>query len=249
MAIYVVPDTHIYSSSDPAYQDLLRFLENLKNPLSEATSCIFLGDIFDFCVGYFEEFYDIYEDFWIKLEELSLLGIECVYIEGNHDFCLAPLFKKKRNKILCVRWSHTLVFEEKTIFFAHGDLWDGGRLHRLYRKIVSHFLFWSLLGPFLSFSFVKKLGTFLSEKSRRYGEKENWKELGVVIQEKYRKNARSFFQKNSDVDILVWGHSHYQEDWTYKGKYRYLNPGFLKQHKQILKISKNSIEFIEIFNS
>lgn len=55
---------------------------------------ILMGDIFDVLVGEVLPSHDFAKPYIKTLESLANRGLEVIYIEGNHDFNLAPLFEK-----------------------------------------------------------------------------------------------------------------------------------------------------------
>lgn len=69
------------------------FLQSLKNGTLPCSQLFLMGDIFDLLVYEVKATHDFAKPYIALLEELCE-KVEIIYFEGNHDFNLAPFFKK-----------------------------------------------------------------------------------------------------------------------------------------------------------
>jgi len=132
MRAIFLADAHICKPSDPNYQTLLAFLEE---QCGKTDLLVLLGDIFEFWIGK-ATVVDDYVPLINAFERMHQQGTKLVYVEGNHDFHLGPVFTQRLN---CQVFPDggSIEIDGKKIFLAHGDLAnpdDTG--YRLLRKFL-----------------------------------------------------------------------------------------------------------------
>lgn len=117
MRALFIADAHLCKPSDPNYRALLTFLEEQRG---KTDMLILLGDIFEFWIGkesVVEDYVPLIETF----ERMHQQGTKLVYVEGNHDFHLGPVFTQ-RLKCKVLPDGGAIDLDGKKIFLAHGDL-------------------------------------------------------------------------------------------------------------------------------
>jgi len=117
MRAIFLADAHLCKPSDPNYQALLAFLEQ---QCSRTDLLVLLGDIFEFWIGK-AAVADAYVPVINLLERMSGQGTKLVYVEGNHDFHLGPVFT---DRLACqvLPDGGGIELDGKKIYLAHGDL-------------------------------------------------------------------------------------------------------------------------------
>lgn len=113
--------------------EFLIFLKKLKNREITTTQLFLMGDMFDFISGESRYFIKKSKELIDIINELSN-QIEIIYLEGNHDYNLQELFPnvkvfKRENQPIFGK------FEDKTISFAHGDIYTP-KAYDLYCKVI-----------------------------------------------------------------------------------------------------------------
>jgi len=138
-----------------------------------------------------------------KLLKLSEKGTEIIFIIGNHDELLRPLFKdvfQIGNSIFCNEYEYTSISGEN-ILIIHGDQFD-----------------WSMLIPsgFMAFDNILPDGIYSKVVNKVTG----W--LNV------KKRIRKFLQRHPQYDKVIYGHTHKPEiesdiincgDWVHSCSY------------------------------
>lgn len=117
MRALFLADAHLCKPTDPNYQALLTFLESQRG---KTDLLVLLGDIFEFWIGKETVITDhrpIIECF----ESMCQTGTRLVYVEGNHDFHLGPVFSQ-RLKCQILPDGGSIEIDGKKVFLAHGDL-------------------------------------------------------------------------------------------------------------------------------
>lgn len=89
MRTLFLADAHLRQETDDNYRLLMQFLAGLRG---ETETLYILGDLFDFWIGYPRSAFPHYLPLLESLEELKRSGTRIVYLEGNHDFHLGPVF-------------------------------------------------------------------------------------------------------------------------------------------------------------
>ena len=168
MAISIISDIHV-KAGDQSLDCLLAFMKNKK--VLSSTAIYFLGDIFDLAVGFHQEYYEDYKEFFDALETILNKGISVHYFEGNHDFHLKKLFYhfiRQKNLDKKLFNYHRNYFEEfvlgKKIFFSHGDsLGKSPLMDRIYRRIIKSFVIRFVANWMMPYSILNYVGQRASE--------------------------------------------------------------------------------------
>ena len=222
---FVVSDAH-YSHKRPQFLDFLKDIESKKlNP----TQLIFMGDIFDALIGGVEKTSENNQEAVSIINRLSQ-KIEVIYLEGNHDFNLKPIFENiklfpiSKQPLMCR-------FNDKKVILAHGD-YDGPLLYKLYTSFIRNRFILKFLNLFDTY-ILNKLDEYLDKK-------DDCKELewfdGFIkdrINEKY------------DCDYFIEGHFHQNKIIKFNNL-TYVNLGVFacNQRYFIVKSSKD-MELLE----
>jgi len=117
MRAIFLADAHLCKPSDPNYRTLLTFL---KEQCGKTDMLVLLGDIFEFWIGK-QTVVDNYIPLIDAFERMRQQGTKLVYVEGNHDFHLGPIFTERLN---CQVFPDggSIELDGKKIYLAHGDL-------------------------------------------------------------------------------------------------------------------------------
>lgn len=124
--------------------EFLSLLKRLKDGGIQTQQLILMGDIFDLLVGNSPYLKKRFQKEIHLLEEIAK-KVELIYLEGNHDFYLNPLFG---NAIKIVpRELQPLLFTYKNKSFAlsHGDKYEVPKSYTLYSKLIRNPLILKLL--------------------------------------------------------------------------------------------------------
>ncbi len=244
MKFVAISDIHIKSSLDERYDILLKFMKHEDSISSE--KIFFLGDIFDLMVGDHIQYYEEYKDFFDLMIVRSIQGKKISYFEGNHDFHLEGFFDYlMREKGLINFAYHKSFYQERigkrVMVFSHGDEEETGNYsYKIYKKIINNSFMKLLADEVLTYPFLKKLGNYLSIKSRkRNNDKYDNLESHFFIKEKYRKSIESFYEERS-FDFFLCGHSHIEESYK-TSRYEYFNCGFVPVTKSYIFYDGHSV--------
>lgn len=112
-----IADAHLRLPTDENYLRLLHFLETLEG----GTGTLFiLGDLFEFWIGYPSVAFPHYVPVIEALRRLRTAGTEIVYLEGNHDFHMGPVFADDLGARIHTGPA-TLALDGKKVCLCHGD--------------------------------------------------------------------------------------------------------------------------------
>ncbi len=246
MTIAVISDTHIKTPNDEAYRLVHNFLSS--EQVKEASTLIFLGDIFDLMVGahtyYLKRFEALFDQMEVHLQE----GKEIYFFEGNHDFHLESLFQKKfkdyqffyhKGHLILNRWG-------KKLYFSHGDDLDLDNLSYKLTKFTLRNNFFQKFVDNLPAKIVHVLGSRWSEYSRKKNKSYFRDEQTIQkIRSKFRKSAQLLnVQKN--YDYIVCGHSHIEDEYPIIGGGFYLNNGYPLHSKKCILLNQQGHQFYRL---
>lgn len=198
MRALFLADAHLCKPGDLNYRALLTFLDQQSG---ETDILVLLGDIFEFWIGkatVIEEYVPIIE----ALERLQRSGTKLVYVEGNHDFHLGPVFTRRLN---CQVFPDggTIQLDGKQIFLAHGDLANPeDNSYLLLRRLLRSSLVRTLL-YLLPSRLILSIASRASYQSRKSSTKKrgNWPAPEVL-----KRYAETILA--SGRDAIVTGHFH-----------------------------------------
>jgi UDP-2,3-diacylglucosamine hydrolase len=178
-SLLVVSDIHLNHPGDDRSKKLLQVLEGAAQ--SEVEYLVFMGDIFDFCLGSHPYFQRKFAPIGEALEKVARSGTQVIYLEGNHEFKLAALPWKGVQVV--EEGTHTIRLKSGEIVqMAHGDLIYSHRRYRSFRWLVKSSLV-TAIARFLPGAWMDGLATKGSEVSRsqdQYRAIEHDKILGAV---------------------------------------------------------------------
>ena len=86
---FLIADAH----ENEQRQGFLKLLKALERGYIQTPQLILMGDIFEILVGEISKTHEFATPYITLLESLATKGVEVLYIEGNHDFNLAKIFK------------------------------------------------------------------------------------------------------------------------------------------------------------
>jgi UDP-2,3-diacylglucosamine hydrolase len=252
MSICSISDVHIKEVGDPAHELLMSFLKHPK--VRSAEVVVLLGDIFDLMVGGFSEYEQQFPDIFKQIVHLAKEGKRIIYLEGNHDFHLKNLIAHLKNTHNLPETSIELHSAEyvvnfkngKRVFLSHGDEFDTNPSYIRYKKFIRGRFIELLLEGLVSHSFVRAVGQRASKKSRKRNIKKYENAQGQIT---VRDNFRSWlteFAKENPYDLLVCGHSHYEDSYALSENSYYMNNGYFPVSKKFIFIDQEGQEFIEL---
>jgi len=174
-------------------KELLSLLDDIKTAKIETTQLILMGDIFDLLFGYNDYIKKYNIDLIDLLNELSQT-IEIIYLEGNHDFCLKPIFA---NIKVIPRDKQPIVMKYKntSIALSHGDLYDVGFGYELYCKWLRNKTTLTILKPWQK-SIIDSRMQKLSSKNICHKFKD------------FEKKVSNISKHYNDVELIIEGHFH-----------------------------------------
>ncbi len=202
---FIVGDAHC-SHIRPQF---LEFLKKIKSEELKPTQLILLGDIFDTLFG------EVFYTHKINQEAIDIINeisqkIEVIYLEGNHDFNLQPLFKNV--KVFNIKNQPIeMKFNAKKVLLSHGD--KPNRVnYNIYTAIIrNRFVLKTLafLDEWLNHKILQKLDEYLSKK-------EDCREF-VGFENVIKKRVA-----NAKCDYYIEGHFHQNRSFMV-GNFLYIN--------------------------
>lgn len=242
-----ISDTHIKTAED--YRAVLgKFFDNPQ--VAESEHIFLLGDIFDLMVGDHKEYRDQFGDFFDRVNTLLASGKNIYYVEGNHDFHLENLFAEFFNtkRFFYYKKGFTKKLGQRSYYFTHGDdLEIGNRSYKVYRAFVGSPPLRLIANHAMPYSILEKLGSRASKKSKMRNKKRKNAEGSIShIRDKFRSGAEKFLKKNIDIDFIVAGHNHVQDNYLINDKSTYLNIGYPVKTGEFLVIENNEIHFVKV---
>lgn len=129
MRTLFLADAHLRQETDDNYRLLMQFLAGLRG---EAETLYILGDLFDFWIGYPRSAFPRYLPLIESLEKLKRSGTRIVYLEGNHDFHLGPVFADEIGAEIH-EGPTEIRLDGKRVHLCHGD--QINRRDRAYRLL------------------------------------------------------------------------------------------------------------------
>lgn len=251
MSFYFISDIHVKEPNDFGCLLLKDFFA--KSNAKEGDEIFLVGDIFDLMIGDHVEYLSLYSDFFNQLKVSASKGVKIHFFEGNHDFHLRKLFKRfcKLNNVSedLIRIYQGPLFTEisgKKIHVSHGDdIEIDNPSYKAYKRVVNNPFMKFVANYIMPFSLLNFIGTRASNKSRNRNQKKYEIRDDKNVMEKFRESFRREI-KRRPVDILVCGHSHVKDDYTFE-EARYLNVGYARLEKTFLKISDDGqIDFVNL---
>lgn len=199
-------DAHLQNPSDPAYRDLLNFLENLPADLE---NLFILGDFFDFWHGYQDAVFSHYTPVLIALKELSDRGVNIHFFAGNHEVSCGPRLQEIGN---CHMEDARVEIDGQKIYLAHGDwLNPGDYLYRLWRSFLRSQFTLKIL-DILPIFITLKIAKTLSQSGQRCDENKKF------IPSQVLNSCATILNREDDIQAIVIGHFHQKHKETFTTK-------------------------------
>lgn len=189
-------DTHLNEVNPERQERLVSFLTKFDN----LERLYIVGDLFDFWFGYKTVIFRYYLPLLCQLYRLHMQGCELIYVLGNHDFNLGPLFRETVPLRVIEAGAEEEIDGHK-IFIIHGDGLDkSDRGYRLLRFVVrSPLVRWLFqwIHPDIGWNMAR----LLSKSSKKYTA---WKKIDKI--KAYFEFGR---QKVSEgINYCIMAHSH-----------------------------------------
>ena len=243
MTSWFVSDLHIKDVNDRQSNILLNFLNTFdKQPT--AHQLFLVGDIFDFWLSNGRAFEKAFAPIVQKLKSLRESGLKIYYFEGNHDFHIDVFWSKKLG---------IPVYENAAIFqianykvrIEHGDFINpDDKTYLRYRANVRKPII-ELLAHAIPSNLWKPVGDYVSSRSRRKSSSyssDNADQIRQMIRDYAKK-----IQRVDDFDVLISGHMHIEDDYTFKtntGTSRSINLGTWLDKPKVLRIDQTQIKML-----
>ncbi len=139
-ATVLLGDAHLFDD-DPEVDAFVRFTETLP---TDVRTLVILGDLFATWIGRPELTRPHHARVLQALRRLKSRGCRILYVEGNHDFFLGPLYAGDPFDLI-VRTSLDLPLGDRPVHLAHGDLMNRrDRQYRAWRALSKNRLFFGL---------------------------------------------------------------------------------------------------------
>ncbi len=245
MTSWFVSDIHLKDLHERNGNTLLRFLFYLnQNPKEHRL--FLLGDIFDAWVSNGWAFVNHFGLLIEEVEKFKLAGGEIFYFEGNHDVHI-DVFWTKKFGIPVIENMQYFDLHGMTLRLEHGDFInpEDHAYHR-YRKLI-HQPWVEFLAHNLPSHFWKWLTESQSKKSRKKTSRYAIENSERIIKLVRAYAAKKFSEKA--FDIIVTGHMHIFDDYTFKVKersVRSINLGTWLEVPRALKITDSKIEMVNL---
>lgn len=192
-----------------------KLYETLKN--TQATQIVFFGDIFDGLFGYIKHTHELNKKMIDLINELALTK-EIVYLEGNHDFQIAHLFKNI-NYFTIEQQPIAVTYKNENALISHGDIY-GSFGYKIFNRILRSSLF--LFSYYLIDNYLLKNRMILREFQRMINKDlcrkiENFESIALKRVSSYNTNG---------IRYIIEGHYHQNVEYDFDGV-RYINlPSF-----------------------
>lgn len=164
-----------------------------------------MGDIFDLLIGEISATHNFAKPYIELLEELTD-KMEIIYLEGNHDFNLAPFFSKvkifnleKQALIL-----HTSKDKKCEFYLAHGDIFLNPFLEFVLRLLRNHYLlcFLNVLN-FIGFNVISKSILKQQKQKNLFKKIKNFELLARKRYEKFKANGAWVIEGHYHQNLLL----------------------------------------------
>ncbi len=187
-----IADSHYPHHGDT----FLKLLQKLDRGTLQTPQLFLMGDNFDLLFGYNDYILTFSREAIALLQRLSKT-IEIHYFEGNHDFCLQPLFpdiEVYSREVQPVKFA----LGEKVVALSHGDRYETGVGYDLYCKVLRNRVTLTLLRPF-----EKQI---IDHRMAKLSQKQICHTF-----EEFEKRVEAIMRHYKDVDMVVEGHFHQGE--------------------------------------
>ena len=251
MKLSSISDVHITPNNPERFNLFKKFCESKE--VQESNIVVLLGDIFDIMIGNKKGYIRKYNEFFQLIGQLLKQDKKLYIVEGNHDFHTKELFydyisknfPEYINLLIHVKNETSILLNGKKIYVGHGDILDHKNdAFKRWKVIYSSKSFKFFVEKILPFSLVEYLGHRASRNSKKRSKSSfNYKEA----QDKYRDGFHELVSKE-EYDIVLTGHTHIKEDYTFKNT-KLLNNGFFPSTKEFIYIDEQTSSLVKLEES
>ncbi|SMF69707.1 UDP-2,3-diacylglucosamine diphosphatase [Pseudobacteriovorax antillogorgiicola] len=132
-SLVVASDIHLHSAYDEKGRLLLKALRQVAE--GNVEYFVFLGDIFDFCLGSHPYFQRRFEAIGAALEAVAASGTRVIYLEGNHEFRIKD-FGWEGVEFYPSGEAELEISTGERFKMAHGDMIYSHERYKKFRKVV-----------------------------------------------------------------------------------------------------------------
>jgi len=184
-----VADSHYPHHGD----DFLKLLQKIDNNEIQVPQLFLMGDNFDLLFGYNDYIQTFSKEALVLLQKLSQ-KMEIHYVEGNHDFCLSPIFP---NIHVYSRKMQPVYFQmrDRRVAISHGDRFVTGFGYDLYSTILRNKMTLRILKPF------EKL--IIDHRMHKLSQKHICCEYVG-----FEKRVKAILRHYQEADLVIEGHFH-----------------------------------------
>jgi UDP-2,3-diacylglucosamine hydrolase len=203
-------------------EQFIKLLDAILLKKIKITQLILVGDIFDLLVGNSPY---LKKRFKKEIDKLNAIAkdIDVIYLEGNHDFYLKPLFKNI--KIIPINnQPYITTLNNKKVAISHGDKFNTPIIYKIYTKVIRNPIILKILPDKIAKNKLKSM-----QKKSICKKLPNFK--------KYINNIKKY----NNYDIIIEGHYH-------QGKIiqnYYAMPSFAC-NKEVAIIKNGEIKYINL---
>lgn len=213
MAAVFLADAHLKGEDDPAYGNLMSFLDSigLEKPaeagdgpagemLRDVTELYILGDLFEFWLSRKGRYFDRYRKVVERLISLKKRGVRLQLCEGNHDFFMSDYFSGVLQIPVC-REFMTIRLNGKRVLISHGDTIDrANRSYLLLRRLLRSKAVWHLKER-LPENLIWAIAAKSSDLSKGKARGRDFK----LVEKMHSFAMEKFYE---DFDAVILGHCH-----------------------------------------
>ena len=231
---YIVSDAHLGVASPQIERSFVGFLRGLAG---EATSLVINGDLFDF---WFEWRTVIARASFRALAALSYLkdsGVEILWVAGNHDCWGGDILRDDVGVSYIVGpWTGSIAGWNARIEHGDGLREREDRGYRMIRPILRNPIAikaFRMIHP----DWATRLAHGSSNASRTYRARDEGRGLRAL--------ATAQLEREQDLDLLVYGHSHVPALERIGTKGIFANAGSWLDAPTYLRVTDESVELLE----
>lgn len=187
-AIFIA-DSHYPHHGDA----FLTLLQKIAAKEIQTPQIFLMGDNFDLLFGY-NDYIQIFSTEAIELLQRLSKELEMIYLEGNHDFCLAELFPDMQ---VYSREEQPIYYalNGKRVALSHGDRYVTGFGYDLYCKMLRNRVTLTLLKPFQKLIINHRMG-------KLSGKEICFHFIG------FEQRVEQILEYYRDADLVIEGHFH-----------------------------------------
>ena len=231
---WLIADSH-YAHYNTALYDFLSSVD----PADLPPQLLLMGDIFDLLFGYAQNSIQPNRKMVDLLKQIAR-QCEVIYLEGNHDFGLGPLFDGAVRVVPRSRQPLSAACGGKLIALHHGDLLQGVG-YEIYTALIRN----SYIDRILNLADSASNGAVIGWLERYNRNKKPCYKIDDF--EKRMQSRLDILKKRYDFDIWIEGHFHQNIRFEYDNVSYFNLPAFACAKTYIVtRLIGDSVEFEEI---